>query len=79
MLEEQRKKKEGGKSSRKHLHKTLVRILGHILIKKFHSKKITKSSNNEIKIIEISIVVHLRVQQYSWVKSQLGILCPRNN
>lgn len=46
MLEEQRKKKEGGKSSRKHLHKTLVRILGHILIKKFHSKKITKSSNN---------------------------------
>lgn len=32
-----------------------------------------------LKIIEISIVVHLRVQQYSWVKSQLGILCPRNN
>lgn len=29
--------------------------------------------------IQILLVVHLHVQQYGWVKSQLGILCARNN
>ena len=58
MLEEQRKK-----TSKKHLHKTLVRLLGDIPIKKSTAKKL----HNDLiitmhKIIEISVAVCLHEQ-----------------